>query len=190
MRLFIIFLFSILLMNAASANDHVVVQTTLGTFEIELYNNDAPKTVKNFVELTKRGFYDGILVHRIARDFVIQAGDPKTKDSTLMRQWGSGGESIYGKEFEDELNPATQSYKTGYEKGVVAMANRGPNTNTSQFFVLLDDATSWMQHNYTIFGRVVSGMDVVSKIGDQPIVNGDSDGRPEKPISIVKATVK
>jgi peptidyl-prolyl cis-trans isomerase-like 1 len=164
----------LLLMNAAIANDHVVIETSLGTFEVELYNDDAPKTVKNFVELTKKGFYDGILVHRIARDFVIQAGDPKTKDPSQMKLWGTGGESIYGKSFEDELNSGTQSYKTGYAKGVLAMANSGPGTNSSQFFVLLEDQTSWMPHNYTIFGKVTTGMDVVEKIGSQPIVNGDN----------------
>lgn len=172
------------------AQDTAVVQTTMGSFTILLYHGDAPKTVDNFVGLSKKGFYDSILVHRISRDFVIQMGDPLTKDKSQIKRWGTGGESIYGGAFADELNPDSKSYLEGYQEGVVAMANAGPNTNTSQFFVLIGDASNWMPHNYTIFGKVIAGMDVVHKIGDQPIVGGANDGRPVSDIMIQHITVK
>ena len=177
-------------MTPAFAEETAVVETSLGTFEITLYRSDAPKTVENFTKLSSQNYYNGILFHRISKGFVIQAGDPQTKDKSLMSRWGSGGSSIYGAKFEDELNKDTKSYKEGYQKGVLAMANAGPGTNGSQFFVLLEDQTSWMPHNYTIFGRVTKGMDVVTKIGDEPIVNGDNDGRPVNDIVINKITIK
>ena len=160
-----------------------VVETSMGTFEILLYRADAPRTVENFVRLSQKGYYNGIIFHRVAKGFVIQAGDPTGT--------GSGGRSIWGKEFEDELNPNTPSYKEGYVKGVVAMANRGPNTNTSQFFILLNDAPR-LPHNYTIFGKVIKGMDVVEKIGQVPITPqlGPNDGRPLKNIVIKKITIR
>jgi cyclophilin family peptidyl-prolyl cis-trans isomerase len=159
-----------------------VVETSMGTFEIELYRADAPKTVENFAKLAKKKFFDGLRFHRIAKGFVIQTGDDFTRDLTKMAKWGSGGKSIYGKEFADELNPSAPSYQRGYVRGVVAMANRGANTNTSQFFILLADAPQ-LPKNYTIFGRVVKGMEVVDKIGavelDPPYAR---DGRPAKEV--------
>jgi len=172
-------------------NPVAVIKTSMGTIKCELYQTDAPKTVKNFVGLAEKNFYDGILFHRISRGFVIQAGDPFTKDKSKMSQWGMGGESIYGgKAFEDELNANAPSYKAGYQKGVLAMANSGPNTNKSQFFILLGDQTSWMPHNYTIFGKVISGQDVVDKIGQEPIAGGQKDGRPTNDIVIQKITIE
>ena len=159
-----------------------VVETSMGTFEIELYRADAPKTVDNFAKLAKKKFFDGLRFHRVAKGFVIQTGDDFTRDLTMMAKWGTGGKSIYGKEFADELNPSAPSYQRGYVRGVVAMANRGPNTNTSQFFILLADAPQ-LPKNYTIFGRVVKGMEVVDKIGavelDPPYA---ADGRPAKEV--------
>jgi cyclophilin family peptidyl-prolyl cis-trans isomerase len=190
MKIFIIALGILVMATVTQAQDTVVVQTTMGSFTIALYRNDAPKTVENFVELSKKGFYDSILVHRISHDFVIQMGDPLTKDKSKMARWGTGGESIYGGAFADELNEDSKSYLEGYQKGIVAMANSGPNTNTSQFFVLLDDASNWMPHNYTIFGKVIDGMDVVEKIGEQPVVGGANDGRPVSDIMIKHITVK
>ena len=178
------------LMNIAHAEETAVIETSLGTFEAKLYRSDAPKTVENFTKLSQQGYFNGILFHRISRGFVIQAGDPQTKDKSLMNRWGTGGTSIYGAKFEDELNKNTQSYKDGYQKGVLAMANAGPNTNGSQFFVLLEDQTSWMPHQYTIFGAVTKGMDVVTKIGEQPIVDGENDGRPAVDIVIKSITIK
>ncbi len=112
------------------------IETSMGNIELELYGKDAPKTVLNFVGLAEDDVYNGILFHRIVPGFVVQAGDPNTKDPAKKAMWGSGGTSIYdGKEFADELNKETPSYQRGYVVGVVAMANRGPNTNTSQFYI-------------------------------------------------------
>ncbi len=143
--------------------DTVVIKTSVGEITVELYGNDAPKTVENFTGLAKKGFYKGILFHRVVPGFVIQAGDPKSTDSNLRAQWGTGGESIYNKPFDDELNPNAPSYKRGYVEGTLAMANRGPNTNTSQFFIILKNNTD-LPKRYTIFGRVIGGMDIVKAI--------------------------
>lgn len=155
-----------------------------GTITVELYDQDAPKTVENFLRLTNSGFYNCLTFHRIAKGFVIQGGDPLGN--------GTGGESVFGGEFADELNPKTKSYQAGYQKGVLAMANRGPNTNTSQFFILLGDAT-FLQKNYTIFGKVTIGQEVVDKIGSVDITPTNpanpTDGAPKTPIIIQKATI-
>lgn len=132
-----------------------VIKTAKGDIALELYPNDAPKTVMNFATLAKNGYYDNLTFHRVVPGFVIQGGDPNGN--------GTGGVSIYGAKFEDELNPDTASYKTGYLEGVLAMANAGPNTNGSQFFIMLANNTS-LPKNYTIFGKVTSGLDVVHKI--------------------------
>jgi cyclophilin family peptidyl-prolyl cis-trans isomerase len=159
-----------------------VMETSLGTIEIELFRAEAPRTVDNFVKLAKKKFFDGLRFHRVAKGFVIQTGDHFSRDLKAVAKWGTGGKSIYGKEFADELNPSAQSYRRGYVRGVLAMANRGPNTNTSQFFIMLADAPQ-MPKNYTIFGRVVRGMEVVDKIGavelDPPYA---TDGRPAKEV--------
>lgn len=160
-----------------------VIETSMGTIEIELFRNDAPKTVENFVKLAEKKYFDGIIFHRVAKGFVIQGGDPTGT--------GSGGKSIYGKEFADELNPNTPSYKEGYKKGVVAMANRGPNTNTSQFFIMLADLPR-MPKNYTIFGKVIKGQDVVDKIGQVDITPqmGPTDGKPKVDVIMKKVTIR
>jgi Peptidyl-prolyl cis-trans isomerase (rotamase) - cyclophilin family len=158
-----------------------VIVTTLGTIEAELYEKDAPKTVANFAGLAKEGYYNGIIFHRVVPGFVIQGGD-----STGT---GRGGKSVYGGEFADELNPESTSYKEGYKKGVMAMANRGPNTNTSQFFILLADQAG-MPKNYTIFGKVIKGIDVVEKIGKVELVpQGARDGKPKVPIVMNEVNV-
>jgi cyclophilin family peptidyl-prolyl cis-trans isomerase len=162
---------------------HGSIETSMGTIEVEFYPNDAPKTVENFVRLAEKKYFDGVIFHRVSKGFVIQGGDPTGT--------GSGGSSIWGKEFEDELNPNTPSYNEGYKKGVVAMANRGPNTNTSQFFIMLRDIPT-MPKNYTIFGKVVKGMDVVEKIGAVEITPqmGPSDGKPKVDVVMKKVTIK
>jgi len=132
-----------------------VIDTDKGKIEVELYPSDAPKTVTNFATLAKRGYYSNLTFHRVEAGFVIQGGDPKGD--------GSGGTSIYGDKFADELNAETASYKTGYKEGVLAMANAGPNTNGSQFFIMLANNDT-LPKNYTIFGKVTAGMDVVKKI--------------------------
>lgn len=153
-----------------------------GDITVQLYDQDAPKAVENFLRLTKSGYYDCVTFHRIAKGFVIQGGDPTGT--------GSGGESAFGGDFEDELDPNTPSAKEGYVKGVLAMANRGPNTNSSQFFIMLDDAPQ-MPHAYTIFGKVTAGQDVVDKIAEADItpMMGPTDGTPVKPITITKAII-
>ncbi|MGD1045655.1 MAG: peptidylprolyl isomerase [Bacteroidota bacterium] len=160
----------------------ISIETTKGNIELELFESDAPKTVANFVGLAEQGYFNGIIFHRISKGFVIQGGD-----STGT---GRGGKSIYGKEFEDELNPVAPSYKEGYKRGTVAMANRGPNTNTSQFFIMLSDVP--MPKNYTIFGKVTKGMDVVDSIAAVEIIPqmGDTDGKPKVDIVMKKVTVK
>jgi len=129
------------------------IKTAKGDIVIQLYAQDAPKTVTNFATWAKLGYYNNLTFHRV-EDWVIQGGDPKGN--------GTGGMSIYGPTFADELIPGTASYQEGYKAGVVAMANRGPDTNGSQFFILKTDYP--LEHNYTIFGKVISGMDVVQKI--------------------------
>ena len=132
-----------------------VIKTDKGDITLELYPNDAPKTVMNFATLAKNGYYNNLTFHRVEPGFVIQGGDPNGN--------GTGGASIYGAKFEDELDPNAASYKTGYLEGVLAMANSGPNTNGSQFFIMLANNTS-LPKNYSIFGKVTSGLDVVHKI--------------------------
>lgn len=138
----------------STQNPIVIIETAKGDITLELYQSDAPKTVKNFVEHAKSGYYNGLTFHRVVPGFVIQGGDPNGN--------GTGGTSIYGGTFEDELNPDTESYKRGYKKGVLAMANRGPDTNGSQFFIMLEDND--LPKQYTIFGRVLSGQEVVDRI--------------------------
>ena len=163
-----------------------VMKTSMGEMEIELYGKDAPKAVENFVKLANQGFYKDILFHRVVPGFVIQAGDPKTKDPALVADWGTGGNSIYpGILFQDELNPKAPSYPLGYREGCLAMANSGPNTNTSQFFVVLDNnVKERLPHNYTIFGFVRSGMDVAHKI--EGVKLGGATGQmPMQPVKIL-----
>jgi len=131
----------------------IKITTNKGEITLELFDNDASKTVENFVTLTKKGYYDGVIFHRVIKGFMIQGGDPTGT--------GAGGP---GYQFEDELNSETDSYKTGYVRGTVAMANAGPNTNGSQFFIMHADYP--LPHAYTIFGKVVKGLEVVDEIAN------------------------
>ena len=162
----------------------VTMKTNYGNIVIGLYGNDAPKTVANFIGLSEKDVYNGVLFHRVVPGFVIQAGDPKTKDESLKSQWGTGGESIYGGEFEDELIQTTPSWKIGYARGVLAMANRGQHTNTSQFFICLGDLG--LPKSYTMFGKVMVGMDIVDKIAAVPL-NGST---PKDPVIIQSISTK
>ncbi len=153
----------------------VTIQTTKGPIVIETYDADAPKTVDNFISLINKGFYNGLIFHRVIKGFMIQGGDPTGT--------GSGGP---GYKFADELNPNTDSYKTGYVRGTVAMANSGPNTNGSQFFIM--HADTGLQHDYTIFGKVISGMDAVDAIANTP-VNHDQGDRPLTNMVMTSVTV-
>jgi cyclophilin family peptidyl-prolyl cis-trans isomerase len=170
----------------------VLLKTTMGNILIGLYGEDAPKTVENFIGLVKKGYYNGILIHRVAKNFLIQTGDRNTRYPRKRDEWGQGGQSIFGEPFEDELSPETLSYQIGYQPGVVAMANRGPNTNTSQFFICLDEARDLDKH-WTIFGRVLEGMDVVQKINEVDIVPGPfepNDGIPVEPVRIIRTKLQ
>lgn len=167
------------------ATHFATIRTTVGSFTIGLFGRETPKTVNNFVILARRGAYNRVLVHRVARDFVIQTGDPKTRYPKKREEWGTGGESSYGKPFEDELNPDSPAYRRGYTRGTVAMANNGPNTNTSQFFICLEDIPD-LPKNFTIFGKVTDGLSVVDSIGAvniEPVLDA-TDGIPVEPITI------
>lgn len=171
----------------ADVTDVVQVRTSMGAFTIGLYGKDAPKTVENFLGLVTKKYYDGILIHRVAHHFVIQMGDRRTRDRRARREWGRGGETATGEPLAEELDPETKSAKMGYVHGVVAMARKpAPGTGTSQFFVCLDSATT-LPLQYTIFGRVIEGLDVVDKIGAVPVeagVLGEGDGLPKRPIRV------
>ncbi len=151
----------------------VKITTNKGEISIELFASDAPKTVENFVTLAKKGFYNGVIFHRVISGFMIQGGDPTGT--------GMGGP---GYKFADELNPQTESYRTGYVRGTVAMANSGPNTNGSQFFIMHTDYP--LPHNYTIFGKVISGLEVVDAIATSKT---DSSDRPIEKIVMEKVEV-
>jgi cyclophilin family peptidyl-prolyl cis-trans isomerase len=184
-RLTVVLLILVLLLIIEGCQKKTVnatLETSKGTIEVELFQSDAPKTVANFTGLAEQGYFNGIIFHRISKGFVIQGGDPTGT--------GTGGKSIYGKDFEDELNPSTPSYQAGYVRGTLAMANRGPNTNTSQFFIMLRDVAG-MPKNYTIFGKVVKGLDVVDSIAAVDIAPqmGPSDGKPKVDVVIKKVTV-
>ena len=153
----------------------VTIKTNYGDIEFETYDNDAPKTVANFINLAEKGFYNKLTFHRVIKGFMIQGGDPKGD--------GTGGP---GYQFEDELNPNTDSYKAGYLRGVVAMANAGPNTNGSQFFIIHQDYS--LSHDYTIFGKVISGQDVVDKIAN--VTTDPNTNRPLSPVTMESVTVK
>jgi cyclophilin family peptidyl-prolyl cis-trans isomerase len=160
-------------MNIANRQVQIKVKD-FGSITVELYDKDAPLAVQNFLRLTDSGYYDCLTFHRVSKNFVIQGGDPNGT--------GTGGQSAFGKPFADELNPNTPSYKAGYLKGVLAMANSGANTNGSQFFIMLADNS--LPHSYTIFGKVIAGQDVVDAIGQVAITPqmGPTDGAPVTPV--------
>lgn len=152
-----------------------VFVTNMGTFECELFDDKAPKTVANFVGLAEKGYYNGVIFHRVIDNFVIQGGDPTGT--------GRGGESIYGRPFEDEFHPELKHDKPG----VLSMANAGPNTNGSQFFITLAP-TPWLDNRHSIFGQVIKGMDVVRAIGKvETIKPGD---RPVKDVVMKQVKIE
>jgi undecaprenyl-diphosphatase len=167
--------------------DTVRVVTSKGAFTIGLYGEDAPKAVANFLALVEAKKYNGILVHRVVQEYLVQMGDPTTKDPQLRSEWGRGGQTATGDALPDELDPALPSAQRGYAKGVVAMARKqSPNSATSQFFICLDKAAS-LPYQYTIFGTVLDGMKVVEAIGRvevEPGPLGDTDGIPRSTITI------
>ena len=143
---------------------NATMQTNHGTIELELFDDDAPKTVENFKKLSSDGFYDGVVFHRVIEDFMIQGGDPTGT--------GSGGP---GYQFEDEFNDHRVA------RGALAMANAGPDTNGSQFFIVTADACPWLDGKHTVFGQVTSGMDVADTISNVETSAGD---RPSEDVVI------
>lgn len=152
----------------------IVLETNQGTIEIELFPDVAPKTCENMIGLIKKGYYNGLIFHRVIKDFMIQGGDPTGT--------GTGGESLWGRDFEDEVNPSV----TFDKKGVLAMANAGPNTNGSQFFITTVP-TPHLNMHHTIFGQVISGYDAVERIEN---VQVDDYDKPLEDQKIIKAYVK
>lgn len=170
------------------------IKTNQGDIKLQLFPDQAPKTVKNFVELAKQGYYKGVIFHRVIPDFMIQGGDPTGT--------GAGGESIYGQAFEDEFSEEPFNFK-----GALSMANAGPNTNGSQFFIVTNEnvpadmvgqmkaagypdeviaryqegGTPWLDFHHTVFGQVIEGMDVAQKISQ---VKRDFRDRPEEDVVI------
>ena len=152
----------------------VILETNQGEIEIELYMDAAPKTCENFIGLVEKGYYDGLVFHRVIKQFMVQGGDPTGT--------GCGGESLWGKPFADEVREDL----TFSRPGLLAMANSGPGTNGSQFFITTA-ATPWLNMNHTIFGEVVRGYTAVQKIEGQ---STDSQDRPLEEQKIIKATVR
>src|SRR5256714_5433424 len=158
-------------------NRTAAVQTNKGTIRFELLESDAPRTTENFITLAERRYYDGVIFHRVIKGFMIQGGDPTGT--------GRGGESAWGGRFNDEIDSSSALYQRGYKKGIVAMANAGPNTNGSQFFIMHADYP--LPPSYTKFGRVVEGQDVVDKIATTQTGPGD---RPVKDVVMEKVTIE
>lgn len=152
---------------------HALLETTQGTIKIRLMPDVAPKAVENFTKLIDQGYYDGLVFHRVIKEFMIQGGDPTGT--------GSGGESIWGRSFEDECVPSVKFDR----KGIVAMANAGPNTNGSQFFITTT-ATPWLNGRHTIFGEVVEGYEAVDRMEN---VATDPRDKPTSPQKIDRASV-
>ncbi|MFA5927556.1 MAG: peptidylprolyl isomerase [Patescibacteria group bacterium] len=176
-----------------------VIKTSVGDIKVALYPNDAPKTVDNFIQLSKRGYYNNTTFHRVIRDFVIQGGDPKGD--------GTGGESAFGAALEDEINPRSlglspeqitsleqEGYRYNYAlnshkltPGVIAMANSGPNSNGSQFFIVTEKPQPHLDGKHTVFGEVTEGMDIVRLIASVEVGEGD---KPKEPITVYTVEIR
>ena len=184
MKKFLIFIFAVLFLSGAyqataeeekmAQGKTVVLETSEGIIELKLFCDAAPKACENFIGLVNKGYYDGVVFHRVIKGFMIQGGDPTGT--------GMGGESIFGEPFEDEVSPEVTFDKAG----ILAMANAGPGTNGSQFFITVA-ATPWLNGHHTIFGEVSAGYAVVQKIENTP--TGAQD-KPLKAVKILHATVK
>lgn len=153
------------------------LHTNQGDIVLDLLESLAPNTVANFVKLAAAGFYDGTKFHRVIKDFMIQGGDPQTKDDSLQARWGMGGP---GYQFADEIHAENHNVR-----GTIAMANAGPNTNGSQFFINTADNT-FLDGKHTVFGTVVSDMETVGKIEDTEVSSTD---RPLSPMVINSITI-
>jgi len=159
------------------ANRIAVLETSKGTIKFELLEEDAPKTTENFRLLADKNYYDGVIFHRVIPNFMIQGGDPLGE--------GYGGESAWGGKFADEINRGSMLYAGPYEKGTVAMANSGPNTNGSQFFIMHVDYP--LPPSYSKFGKVIEGQEVVDAIA---VVAKNSNDKPIEPVVMKKVYIQ
>ncbi|KND48689.1 MAG: peptidyl-prolyl cis-trans isomerase B (cyclophilin B) [Parcubacteria bacterium C7867-005] len=159
-------------------NMNLTLHTNKGDITIELFDELTPKTVENFRKLAQSGFYDGVKFHRVIKDFMIQGGDPLTKDDSKKAYWGTGGP---GYSFADEISESNKN-----SIGTISMANAGPNTNGSQFFINLKD-NNFLDTKHTVFGKVVVGMEVAKTIESTPV---DGSDRPIDPVMILNITAE
>ena len=166
----------------SSGGKHAIIAMDQGAIELEFFDAEAPRAVENFRLLAEHGYYDGLTFHRVVNGFMIQGGDPAGD--------GTGGQSAWGDPFADEIDLQSPLYRGGYRRGLVAMANRGANTNGSQFFILHHDYD--LQPNYVIFARVIKGMEVVDAIANtQTTMGGDGAmSRPVSPQVMRKVTIR
>ena len=164
----------------SSGGLHAVIETDKGAIEIELLPKDAPTAVENFRLLAEHGYYDGLTFHRIVRGFMIQGGDPAGN--------GTGGMSAWGGKFADEIQADSPLYKRGYRRGVVAMANAGPNTNSSQFFIMHQDYR--LPPAYVIFGNVTKGHEVIDALAATPTTAGPDGGMSQPTSPVIMRKVK
>jgi peptidyl-prolyl cis-trans isomerase-like 1 len=165
------------MMDTTKTNDSLTVavfQTNMGSFEIELYADKTPRTVENFTGLAEKGYYNGIIFHRVINGFMIQGGDPTGS--------GRGGQSLWGKPFKDEFDTSLRHDSPG----ILSMANAGPNTNGSQFFITLA-ATPWLDGKHSVFGKVIEGFDVVAQIGK--VQTGQND-KPVKDVVMQEVKIE
>ncbi len=159
------------------SNRTAIIETNKGTIKFELLEQDAPKATENFRLLAEKNYYDGVIFHRVIKNFMIQGGDPLGE--------GYGGESAWGGKFDDEINRDSDLYAGGYEKGTVAMANSGPNTNGSQFFIMHIDYP--LPPSYTKFGKLIEGQDVVDAIAEVATSPGD---KPLEPVVMERVYIE
>ena len=166
----------------SSGGLHAVLALDKGEIELEFLPAAAPKAVENFRLLAEHGYYDGLTFHRLVKGFMLQGGDPLGD--------GRGGESAWGGSFADEIDAGSPLYKAGYRRGLVAMANRGPNTNTSQFFIMHQDYR--LPPSYVIFAKVIRGFEVVDALAELPTTRGADGGmsQPVTPPVIRKVTIR
>jgi cyclophilin family peptidyl-prolyl cis-trans isomerase len=166
----------------SSGGMHALIETSGGPITIAFLAADSPKAVENFRLLAEHGYYDGLTFHRIVKGFMLQGGDPSGN--------GTGGESAWGGTFADDINADSPLYRGGYKRGLVAMANAGPDTNGSQFFILHDDYP--LPPRYVVFARVTAGMDTVDALANTPTTMGDDGGmsKPLTPPKITKITIQ
>ena len=165
----------------SSGGKHVRIETEMGNITIQFFEDDSPTAVENFRLLAEHGYYDGLTFHRVVEGFMIQGGDPRGD--------GTGGESAWGGSFADDIDRDSTLYRRGYRRGIVAMANSGPDTNGSQFFIM--HGNSRLQPNYVIFGNVVEGQQVVDALASVSTARSSSGemSRPTRPLVIRKVEI-